>query len=281
MRSVVGNSGPLLNGSKVIDRVVGSMRDVTQRVTDQEQIAVQQAELLHVSRLSTLGMTSAAISHELNQPLTAAANFASACEGLLEGRTDEFANRLRGYVKEMSKQCLRAGQIVRRLSEFSRKSPNRWSTVDLNLVLLDSVALIEVELRAKKTRLRHEFSTNLPPIQGDRVQLQQVFVNLLSNAADAMQGIPEDDRWVTISCSRESDCLLVQIDDQGPGISPEAAERIFQPFVTTKSNHSGIGLSICQTIIESHGGEITFAPSPPRGTRFAVKLPLSHRVVRR
>ncbi len=239
----------------------------------QERIAQQRAEMLHASRLSALGMMSAALSHELNQPLSAIANYASACEAILRMHENDLPDSIHDFVRRIIEQSLRAGEIVRRLRDFSRKSPTRLSTTNLNTILLDTFRLMTVDLRWRNVRLDWELCETIPDIQADSIQLQQVFVNLVTNAADALQNLEPQERVITIRTSANESYVIAYVEDRGSGIRSDILHRLFEPFVSTKAYGSGIGLSICQAILEAHGGDIRAENLHPRGSVFIVRIP--------
>ncbi len=273
LRWVVDRSFPVFNDIQQVQKVVGVIRDISDRILSQERIAVQRAEMLHVSRLSALGLMSAALSHELNQPLSAIANYASACEAILQMQVNSTPDSIQDFIRRIIEQSLRAGEIVRRLRNFSRKSPTRLSTTNFNNILLDTSRLMTVDLRWRGIRLQWELNDELPNIQGDTIQLQQVFVNLLNNAADALQSLEASQRIIIIRTRVDKLHVVAEIEDRGTGIRSDILHRLFEPFVSTKVDGSGIGLSICQTILETHGGDIQALNVEPVGSRFIVRIP--------
>ncbi len=216
---------------------------------------------------------SAALSHELNQPLSAIANYASACEAILRMESNDLAGSVSDFVRRIVEQSLRAGEIVRRLRDFSRKSPTRLSTININDILLETARLMTVDLRWRGVQLRWDLCDQLPNVQGDAIQLQQVFVNLLTNAADALQSLEAKERIITLRTKTDGRYVMAEIEDRGTGIRPEIMQRLFEPFVSTKEHGSGIGLSICQTILEAHGGSIMARNILP-GSQFTVRVPI-------
>ncbi|MFO0924053.1 MAG: ATP-binding protein [Pirellulales bacterium] len=272
-RWILDRSFPIPGPQGTIHKVAGVVRDVTDNLLAQVRIPIQQAELLHTSRLNALGLMSAALSHELNQPLSAIANYASACEAILRMESNDLAGSVSDFVRRIVEQSLRAGEIVRRLRDFSRKSPTRLSTININDILLETARLMTVDLRWRGVQLRWDLCDQLPNVQGDAIQLQQVFVNLLTNAADALQSLEAKERIITLRTKTDGRYVMAEIEDRGTGIRPEIMQRLFEPFVSTKEHGSGIGLSICQTILEAHGGSIMARNILP-GSQFTVRVPI-------
>ncbi len=251
--------------------------DVTERKRAEEELAIRQAELLHASRLTTVGQMVAELSHEVAQPLSAIDNFAAASEQILETGSDPDLKTLREYVSAIVKQSERCAAILERLRDFSRRTSTSRSDCDLGELLRDSVELIASELRSNHVTVRIQLDGELPFVWGDRVQLQQVIVNLLTNARDAVQNQPPERRLILVSARADNDALVFEVDDRGHGISGEAAVHLFDPFYTTKDHGTGIGLSICQSIVKEHGGRIEASSNPEGGATFRVRLPLPER----
>jgi len=272
-RFVLAHANPLLGASGSLYGAVNVLEDITERRQTEERLARQQTELLHVSRLSTVGQMVAALSHEVAQPLTAISNFAAASQTLLDG-SGEAPAELREYVAEINRQSQRAGTILQHLRDYSRKSPVRHAVCDLNEVVRDSVALTASEFRRRQVRIDWNSEAATLTTEGDRIQLQQVVVNLLTNAADAMQNLEPSERLIRLRTWQDGDTVFAEVSDCGPGISPEHLSRVFDPFFTTKANGMGIGLSICRTIVNDHGGSIETAGNQACGATFQVRLPL-------
>lgn len=272
-RLVLAYARPLITDSGVLHGAVNVLDDITERRRTEERLARQQAELLHVSRLSTVGQMVAALSHEVAQPLTAISNFAAATQTLLENLADA-PGELRDYIAEINRQSLRAGTILQHLRDYSRKTPVRHAACDLNEVVRDSVALTASEFRRRQVRIDWTTPACALTTEGDRIQLQQVIVNLLTNAADAMQNLEPSERLVRLRTWQEGDAVFAEVADCGPGIPEEHLGRVFDPFFTTKSHGMGIGLSICRTIINDHGGAIEAVGDRVSGATFQVRMPL-------
>ncbi|HEX7657807.1 MAG TPA: PAS domain S-box protein [Sphingomonas sp.] len=249
----------------------GFVRDLTEQQRAELRLRELQSELIHVSRLSAMGTMASTLAHELNQPLTAIANYLEAGRDLLEDRTAEADEMLREAITESAHEALRAGSIVRRLREFVSRGEVQQRAERLPELIEDASRLALVGARERGVR----FFETLDPACGtaviDRVQIQQVLVNLLRNAVDALADAPVRD--VTISTAPAGDALIrVSISDTGPGLDPSIADRLFSAFTTTKSNGMGLGLSICRTIVEAHGGRIWYEPRAEGGAMFHFTL---------
>jgi two-component system sensor kinase FixL len=260
-------SGTMIGASK-------TARDVTERKRSEERVLGMQHELAHVGRLSAMGQMSAAIAHELNQPLTAIANYAKAAHRLLANEIPEL-RQLQSAREAMEKavaQTLRAGTIIRSLRDFVEKRESHKSPEDMNEVIREAVSLSMVGHGHSNVKLALALHPALPRASIDRVQIQQVLLNLVRNAIEAMAEVEK--RELTISSGIDAEGLCITVADTGPGFSPEVAARLFQPFVTTKADGMGIGLKICQSIIEGHGGTIAARQEGP-GATFVIHLPLA------
>jgi two-component system sensor kinase FixL len=249
--------------------------DITDRKRAEEELALRQTELLHAARLSSVGQMVAALSHEVAQPLSAIGNFAAAISVLLESPGPQSWELLREYNQAISKQNQRCGAILDRLRNFSRRSPAHRLQSDVNHLLRESVELMAHELRREGVRVKWDLADDIPLVLCDRVQVEQVIVNLLANARDALTDQPVTRRQLTVRSRCGSAGVVFEIEDCGRGLAPDVVQRLFEPFVTTKSDGMGIGLSISRTIIRDHGGDIEAAPAPGGGALFRVRLPAS------
>ena len=261
---------PLRN---VAGEVVGASkiaRDVTEKRKAEARLEDLQSELIHLSRWNMMGMMASTIAHELNQPLTAVANYASALKRILAN--PGFSPATAGdIIDKIVKQRERASQIVDRLrSQVARGGAERRAE-DLDEVVTEALELAASTVQKAGVRVRVDSPFPLPPVLIDRVQIQQVIVNIVRNAVEAMERAKH--RLLIVSLHSGDDSVRVDIADSGPGLSTDVAERLFQPFVTTKSSGMGLGLSICKNIVESHGGQLTARPNMPRGTVFSFILP--------
>jgi C4-dicarboxylate-specific signal transduction histidine kinase len=254
--------------------IIVNWRDITDRKLSEEKLASQQAELLHASRLSTMGQMVATMSHEISQPLAALGNFSAACTKMLETSPSADPELFRGYVHEISRQAQRAGAIVKRLRAFGAKSTPDQELCDLNWLLRDSVELVASELRRHGVSVQWDLAEPAPQIAVDRIQLQQVIVNLLTNACDAMLEVDPDRRLIAVRSFVQHDAAAIEIIDRGLGLPAEVMKSLFQPFFTTKPDGMGLGLSICREIVEDHGGQIDAVSAGRSGATFRLRMPL-------
>ncbi len=249
-------------------------QDITDRKEAELKFEQQAAELLHASRLSTVGEMVAALSHEVAQPLSAIGNFAAACEKILSASSTQRRDDLSEYITAILKQNRRCAAILQRLRDYSTRTSDCRTQCDLVHLLRESVELVSSDLRRHNVNVRFDLPQELPTVLADRVQLQQVVVNLLTNARDAVCDEPDERRVITIRAAAERDAVAFYVEDFGPGFEGDGAERLFEPFYTTKKNGMGIGLSICQSIVLEHGGKIEASSNDAGGASFLVRLPL-------
>jgi two-component system sensor kinase FixL len=250
----------------------GFIRDLTERQEVEARLQELQSELVHISRLTALGEMASALAHELNQPLSAIANYMKGSRRLLQDRTDEQSLMIREAMDKAAEQSLRAGDIIRRLRDFVARGETERRIESVKKLLEEASALALVGTRDRGVRVTYRFDPTLDLVLVDKVQIQQVILNLVRNAIEAME--QSDRRELTIATERDPDGMAaVKITDTGTGISPDVASQLFQPFITTKAHGLGVGLSISRTIVESHGGRITVEPNPQGGTifRFTVR----------
>src|SRR5216684_1563468 len=244
----------------------------------EEALRKAQAELAHVTRVTTLGEMTASIAHEVNQPLAAVVNAAAACRRWLDGGTpnlDEARSALDWIVNEGN----RASEVIRRVRALANKTGIEKVSLDVNDVVREAIALVQREFISYRVSLRMELAPALPMILGDRVQLQQVIINLVMNGVEAMQSVTDRPRELVIGSHQdETHRVRVTVTDSGVGISAENADRLFNAFFTTKSNGMGMGLSICRSIIEAHGGRMSAVNNVGPGARFQFTLPLHQEV---
>ncbi len=256
------------------DRIyfTGFIRDLTEREESQAMLDQARSELARLARLNELGEMASTLAHELNQPLSAIANYVQGCRRMLEKLDEEYANRMRGALDETAKQALRAGNIIRHLREFTTRGETDKGPEDINHLVEEAGALALVGSRERGIKSVFDFGSDSSIVVADRVQIQQVLINLMRNAMEAMRDSPE--KQLTVRTRHLSpDWLQVEVEDTGPGISDEIAPQLFQPFVTTKANGMGIGLSISKRIIESHGGDLTVSRNAAGGATFAFSVP--------
>jgi PAS domain S-box-containing protein len=233
-----------------------------------------QVELAHVTRMTTLGELTASIAHEVNQPLAALLANAEACQLWLDRETPDLDGARRS-VEWIIKDGNRAGDVIRRVRALLKKSDTQKAPLDVNDVINDSIALVQRELLTYQVSVRMELAPALPVVLADRVQLQQVIINLVINDIEAMQSVTDRPRELTIRTHQdEAHHVLVTLEDSGVGISAADADRLFSAFFTTKSSGMGMGLSICRSIIEAHGGRVWAEPNLPHGAIFHFTVPL-------
>ena len=232
-----------------------------------------QAELLHVSRLNAMVQMSSAIAHELHEPLTAIMNYVEAARRTLGSAGQEAVTRAQEIIGKASKQIMRADSIIRSLREFTEKRECRRTRESLNNVIEEAIALAFAGAAQDNVKIRLDLDPALPPVLIDRIQIQQVLINLIHNSIEAMH--TADRRELLVAARPEEPGFVqVTVSDTGPGLPEDVRRRLFQPFVTTKDNGMGIGLTICQTIVEAHGGSIWTVQGIAPGADFRFRLPL-------
>lgn len=249
----------------------GFLRDITERQETQQRLQDLQAELIFMSRFTALGEMASTLAHELNQPLTAAASFMNGARRLLGNGNPDDIPTVRGAIDSAAEQMLRAGQIIKRLREFVARGESDRRPEDLRKLIEEASALALVGVKQTGVRVTFEFHPTIGMVLVDKIQIQQVILNLMRNAIEAMEGMPR--RELMVSTQLVDDAMIeVSVTDTGTGIAPEIAEKLFQPFVTTKRQGMGVGLSISRTIIEAHGGKLWAEPNPDGGTAFRLTL---------
>lgn len=250
----------------------GFIRDLTERQKTEARLQELQSELVQISRLTAMGEMASTLAHELNQPLSAITNYMRGSQRLLADATDEQTVNVRQAVGKAADQALRAGQIIRRLREFVAHGENEKRVESISKMIEEAGALALVGARERGIRVRFKFNTLSDFTLADRIQIQQVLVNLMRNAMEAMEETPR--REMTLATAPAEDGMVqISVTDTGCGISPDSATQLFQPFFTTKAQGMGVGLSISRTIVEGHGGRIWIAPNPEGGTIFHFTLP--------
>jgi two-component system sensor kinase FixL len=263
--------GEAWSGDKRI--FTGFIRDLTERQQTLLRLQDLQSELAHVGRVSEMGTLASSLAHELNQPLTAVASYCESARDLLMTEPDaETLSMVREAMNEAAKQAIRAGQIVRRLRDFMSNGETDRRVESLQRLINEANALALVGSREHGIDVQVALDPEVDLVFVDRIQVQQVLVNLIRNAIDAMVESPM--RCLAIRTARAADGYAeVTVEDTGSGISEMIAPQLFQPFVTSKQSGMGIGLSICRTIVEAHGGHIGFEPGRNGGTAFHFTLP--------
>jgi len=239
----------------------------------EDALQVARTELARVSRVMTMGELTASIAHEVNQPLGAMVANAAACARWLAAQPAEIA-KTRKALDSIAADGRRAGEVIGRIRALVKRQAPRKLLLNINQKVRDTLALTEQELRIQGIVLELHLADGLPEVAGDRVQLQQVLLNLVVNAIEAMGGVDDRPRVLTI-VSRQDDAsaVVVEVRDSGTGLDAGRAERLFEAFYTTKSEGIGIGLSISRSIVEAHGGSLSAAPNSPHGAVFTLRLP--------
>jgi PAS domain S-box-containing protein len=263
---------PVLNASEDLLEFVGSATDITSRKQAEEALRQAQADLAYVSRVTTMGELTASLAHEVNQPIAAAVTNANTCLRWLAADTPNL-EEARAAATRIVKDGTRAGEIISRIRLLFKKGTPQHDLVDVNEVIGEMIVLLRGETTRYSISVRTELAADLPQVLGDRVQLQQVLMNLIMNSIDAMKDA-DGTRELAIKSQRaENEQLLVSVSDTGVGLPPQQAEQIFNAFFTTKPQGTGMGLRISRSIIESHGGRLWAADNSPRGASFCFTLP--------
>jgi PAS domain S-box-containing protein len=292
-RGLSGNGSPMYvraSGKPVFDAngefrgYCGTGTDVTALRTveaeareNERRYREAQLELAHANRVATIGQLTSSIAHEVNQPITAAVTYALAARRFLSAEPPNF-REVDDVLSLIVKEGSRAGEVVGRIRALIQKAPARKDAVEINDAILEAIVLTRSEAANNNVSVRTQLAEGLPRVQGDRVQLQQVLLNLIINAIEAMRDVGEEEREMLISTRNEPDGVSVEVRDSGPGFAPAALERVFEAFYTTKPGGLGLGLSICRSIIEAHNGRLWASPNVPRGAIFGF-LALAHSVV--
>jgi PAS domain S-box-containing protein len=261
---VVG-SAPFLAGVTV---------DVTERKRAEEALRVAHSELAHAARLTTLGELTASIGHEINQPLAGIASNGAAGLNWLNRKHPDL-NQARDAFLRIVRDSARASDVIRGLRALAKKSGPQLAKLDIDDLIREVLALTGSELRRHGVLLRTDLAANASPILGDRVQLQQVLLNLIMNGVEAMSGVTERTRELMVSSTlADPGSVLVSVEDTGEGLDPAVAQRVFEPFFTTKSDGLGMGLSICRSIIEGYRGRLWASPREPHGAAIRFTVPI-------
>jgi PAS domain S-box-containing protein len=262
-----------IEGPSGIDRVVCVLQDITDRKQAEEELRKAQAELAHVSRVTTLGELTASIAHEVNQPLAAIVTNGQASLRLLS-RSKPDIDEARAALESMISDSLRAGKVIKRIRALLKKTEPAKSTLNLNAAIREVIAIINEELKKNQISLVTELAPDLPLVIADRIQLQQVMLNLILNSNEAMSSPGWQIRELLVKSERPGPgWVLVTVKDTGVGLGSKDHEQVFDAFFTGKEGGLGLGLSISRTIIEDHGGKLWAMPNEGLGASFQFRLP--------
>ena len=256
VRFVQSMGEPIRNAAGDVVRLVGALLDITERKQAEETLREARAELAHVTRVATLGEMTASIAHEINQPLAAVVNNASACMRWLAGPTPNL-EEARHSAALITSDGHRAGEIISRIRALAQKAPPRRDWLNINETIFEVIALVRSEVQRNRALLKTQLSSDVPLIFGDRIQLQQVILNLIMNAIEAMSGVGDGPRELLVGSGKDnSQGVRVTVRDSGPGLDPDSLDHLFTAFYTTKPQGMGMGLAISRSIIEAHGGRM-------------------------
>ncbi|CAM4443229.1 MAG: Adaptive-response sensory-kinase SasA [Legionellaceae bacterium] len=274
-RYLESNCVPIFGIKGEIVGYQGCDRDITERKLAESWLHKHQLELARAARLTSIGEMATTIAHELNQPLAAIANFCQGCIVKLENGNPNNEELLK-VMKLAAIQSERAGEIIHRMKNFVRKGTLYYETADINKVIMKAVTLIDYEMREKMVNIHFDFTECLPLIDIDKLQIEQVIINLIRNASEAMEALPiTEKRNLTLQTNCiNNHTITVTVKDEGPGFSEENGSQLFDIYFTTKTTGMGMGLSICRTIIEAHGGGINAKNNPDKGASFQFTLPI-------
>jgi len=252
----------------------GIVRDVSARKMQELQEKEHLEKLAHVTRLGLMGEMASGIAHEVNQPLSAVVNYTKVCLNFIENENPDL-KKIGEILQRANQQALKAGQIIHNMREFVKPRKIHRSTVDINELLYDAVTIFEADFKQHLVAMRFELTKNLPPVLIDKVQIEQVFLNLIRNSIDALKDLPQfTQRMLSVETSlNEFNYIVVRVKDNGPGLTPLQREKILTPFFTTKSSGMGMGLSISRSLVEAHHGTLHFNSKEDKGTTFYFTLP--------
>jgi C4-dicarboxylate-specific signal transduction histidine kinase len=268
---------PLRLDSERLEAVLVISRDLTEHVLASEALREAQAALTRVNRVTTLGVLAASIAHEVNQPLTAMVASAGSCARWLEAEPPQLEKAQRS-LERIARDGQRASEVIDRIRALVMRQPPRRDLVDVKETILDVIALTRDQMRRNNIALKTALADGLPSVRGDRVQIQQVILNLIANAIDAMSAPGDRPRQLVIGCAGEAaGGVCIEVRDSGPGVATEFADKLFEPFCTSKAQGIGMGLSISRSIVEAHGGRLWTTPNLPHGAVFRFSLPTGER----
>jgi C4-dicarboxylate-specific signal transduction histidine kinase len=253
---------------------IGAIQDVTEHRLSEAALSRVRSELAHVSRVSTLGNLSASIAHELNQPLSGVIMNASTCLRRLAADPPNVEGAVE-IVRRVIRDANRASEVINRLRALFGKKEKATELVDLNEAVRELIALSLTDFHANSVTLQSEYADDLPLVTGDRVQLQQVILNLLRNATDAMTDVNDRPRHMLVKTELEEERVRLTVKDSGIGFSQDGMDQLFNAFYTTKSQGMGMGLSVSRSIIESHNGRLWAVPNDGPGVTFSFSIPIT------
>ncbi len=262
----------MLNGSGDLAQFVGSSTDITESKRAEEALRQAQTDLARISRVTTMGELTASLAHEVNQPITAAVTDANTCLRWLTRDHPDVAEA-REAASRVVKDVIRASEIINRMRSLFKKGTSQRELVDVNEIIQEMIVLLRSEATRYSISIRRELSEDLPQIMGDRVQLQQVLMNLMINGIEAMKDVDGLRELAVKSQRAEDEQLMITVSDTGVGLPSQQAEQIFNAFFTTKPHGTGMGLRISRSIVESHGGRLWATDNSPRGASFNLTLP--------
>ncbi|HTO65811.1 MAG TPA: ATP-binding protein [Bradyrhizobium sp.] len=271
-----GSRVPVLIGAATFEdggsHGVAFVLDLTDRKRAEAALREAQAALARVNRVTTLGVLAASIAHEVNQPLGAMVTSAASCSRWLAAQPPDFDKAQRA-LERIGRDGRRAGEVIDRIRTLVQRQAPRTDPLDINEAIEEVLALTRDEMQRNEISLGTSLARGLPPVEGDRVQLQQVILNLVVNAIEAMSAVADQRREVAVRSAKDGGAVLVEVRDSGPGVDPERVDQLFEAFYTTKAEGIGMGLSISHSIIEAHGGRLWAGPNEPHGAAFQFSLP--------
>jgi two-component system, LuxR family, sensor kinase FixL len=252
----------------------GIVRDVSARKLQELQEKEHLEKLAHVTRLGLMGEMASGIAHEVNQPLSAVVNYTQACLRFIQNENPDL-EKIGEVLQKANQQALKAGQIIHSMREFVKQRKIHRSTVDINELIYDAISLFEPDFKQHLVAMRYELTKSLPSVFIDRVQIEQVILNLIRNSIDALKELPQfTQRQLSIETTLNNlNYIVVRVKDNGPGLTPMQREKILTPFFTTKSSGMGMGLSISRSLVEAHHGTLHFNSKEDKGTTFYFTLP--------
>jgi C4-dicarboxylate-specific signal transduction histidine kinase len=246
------------------DRVLCLVRDMTDHKRAQHRARELQEELAHAGRVMALGTLTGSLAHEINQPLAAITTNAHTALVMLEASRPDVAE-VSAVLNDIKSDSRRIGDVLQHLRSMLRKERHEYDAVDVNSLVAEVLALVNSDVIRRQISLDVELAPDLRPVHGDRIQLQQVVLNLLLNACEAVRSVDADRRHVKVATAADDDCVIVSVSDRGIGFPADQIDRMFEPFFTTTTDGMGLGLSICRTIIDAHGGRISARHNPENG----------------